>query len=118
MTQSRPSARARPRPARLHLGFWDAGRDVHRRASLAGPPLLAQPGERWLYSSGSQALGVLAAQAADAPFGEVMRDRILRPLGMHATGFYAADLVSQRAADETGMPAGGDEVLATAQAPG
>jgi CubicO group peptidase (beta-lactamase class C family) len=58
---------------------------------LAELPLLAQPGERWLYSAGSQVLGVLAARAGDAPFGEVTRDRILRPLGMCDTAFYAAD---------------------------
>jgi CubicO group peptidase (beta-lactamase class C family) len=54
-------------------------------------PLLAQPGERWLYSAGSQVLGVLAARASGAPFGQVMRDRILGPLGMDDTGFYAED---------------------------
>jgi CubicO group peptidase (beta-lactamase class C family) len=54
-------------------------------------PLLAQPGERWLYSAGSQVLGVLAARAGGAPFGEVMRDRILGPLGMDDTGFSAHD---------------------------
>jgi CubicO group peptidase (beta-lactamase class C family) len=54
-------------------------------------PLLAQPGERWLYSAGSQVLGVLAARAGGAPFGEVMRERILGPLGMDDTAFYAAD---------------------------
>ncbi|HET9970133.1 MAG TPA: serine hydrolase domain-containing protein [Streptosporangiaceae bacterium] len=58
---------------------------------LAELPLLAQPGERWLYSAGSQVLGVLAARAGGAPFGEVMRDRVLGPLGMRDTGFYAAD---------------------------
>ena len=58
---------------------------------LAELPLLAQPGERWLYSAGSQVLGVLAARAGGAPFGEVMRDRVLEPLGMRDTGFYAPD---------------------------
>src|SRR5690242_5646154 len=58
---------------------------------LAELPLLAQPGERWLYSVGSQVLGVLAARAGGAPFDEVMRDRVLGPLGMRDTGFYAAD---------------------------
>jgi CubicO group peptidase (beta-lactamase class C family) len=76
-----------------------------RELSTFGPPmpgttpepdtwlrrLAAQPGERWLYSAGSQVLGVLAARAGGAPLGEVMRDRILRPLGMGDTGFYAAD---------------------------
>jgi CubicO group peptidase (beta-lactamase class C family) len=54
-------------------------------------PLLAQPGERWLYSAGSQVLGVLAARAGGAPFGEVMRERVLGPLSMVDTGFYAED---------------------------
>jgi CubicO group peptidase (beta-lactamase class C family) len=54
-------------------------------------PLLAQPGERWLYSAGSQVLGVLAARAGGAPFGDVMRERVLGPLGMDDTGFYAED---------------------------
>jgi CubicO group peptidase (beta-lactamase class C family) len=58
---------------------------------LAELPLLAQPGERWLYSAGSQVLGVLAARAGGAPFGEVMRARILEPLGMRDTGFFAPD---------------------------
>jgi len=38
-----------------------------------------------------QVLGVLAARAGGAPFDEVMRDRVLGPLGMRDTGFYAAD---------------------------
>ena len=60
-------------------------------ARLGDLPLLAQPGERWLYQTGSQVLGVLAARAAGAPFEEVLRDRVLRPLGMSDTGFHAAD---------------------------
>jgi CubicO group peptidase (beta-lactamase class C family) len=60
-------------------------------ARLSELPLLAQPGERWLYSAGSQVLGVLAARAAGAPFEEVMRERVLAPLGMRDTAFYASD---------------------------
>ena len=60
-------------------------------ARLGELPLLAQPGERWLYSSGSQVLGVRAARAAGAPFGDVLRERLLGPLGMSDTGFGAAD---------------------------
>ena len=60
-------------------------------ARLGELPLLAQPGERWLYSSGSQVLGVLAARAVGAPFGDVLRERLLAPLGMADTGFGAAD---------------------------
>jgi CubicO group peptidase (beta-lactamase class C family) len=57
-------------------------------ARLGELPLLAQPGERWLYQSGSQVLGVLAA---GAPFEDVLRERVLGPLGMKDTGFHAAD---------------------------
>jgi CubicO group peptidase (beta-lactamase class C family) len=60
-------------------------------ARLGELPLLAQPGERWLYSAGSQVLGVLAARAAGAPFEDVMRERVLAPLGMDDTAFYADD---------------------------
>jgi CubicO group peptidase (beta-lactamase class C family) len=60
-------------------------------ARLGELPLLAQPGERWLYSSGSQVLGVLAARATGAPFEDVLRDRLLGPLGMTDTGFCATD---------------------------
>jgi CubicO group peptidase (beta-lactamase class C family) len=60
-------------------------------ARLGELPLLAQPGERWLYSAGSQVLGVLAARAAGAPFEDVMRERVLAPLGMDDTAFYAKD---------------------------
>ena len=60
-------------------------------ARLGELPLLAQPGERWLYQAGSQVLGVLAARAASAPFETVMRDRLLAPLGLRDTAFYAAD---------------------------
>jgi CubicO group peptidase (beta-lactamase class C family) len=60
-------------------------------ARLGELPLLAQPGERWLYSAGSQVLGVLAARAAGAPFEHVMREQVLAPLGMHDTAFHAGD---------------------------
>lgn len=54
-------------------------------------PLLAQPGERWLYQTGSQVLGVLASRAAGAPFEDVLRGRVLSPLGMTETGFHTTD---------------------------
>jgi CubicO group peptidase (beta-lactamase class C family) len=60
-------------------------------ARLGELPLLAQPGERWLYQSGSQVLGVLASRAAGAPYDQVLRERVLDPLGMHDTGFHTAD---------------------------
>ena len=61
-------------------------------ARLGELPLLAQPGERWLYQSGAQVLGVLASRLAKKPFDEVLRERLLGPLGMRDTGFHAADI--------------------------
>jgi CubicO group peptidase (beta-lactamase class C family) len=50
-------------------------------------PLIAQPGEEWLYNTGSYVLGVLIARAAGRPLPEVMRQRLFEPLGMKDTGF-------------------------------
>jgi CubicO group peptidase (beta-lactamase class C family) len=60
-------------------------------AALGSLPLLAQPGQRWMYNTGAQVLGVLVARAAGQPFSEVLKTRILEPLGMRDTGFWTAD---------------------------
>jgi CubicO group peptidase (beta-lactamase class C family) len=60
-------------------------------AGLGSLPLMAQPGERWLYNTGASVLGVLLARAAGAPLPEVLRSRVLGPLGMSDTGFWAED---------------------------
>ena len=60
-------------------------------AALGSLPLLGQPGERWMYNTGAQVLGVLVARAAGQPFSEVLATRIFEPLGMRDTGFWAAD---------------------------
>lgn len=54
-------------------------------------PLMAQPGERWLYNTGALVLGVLLARAAQMSFADVLRTRILEPLGMRDTAFFAPD---------------------------
>ena len=50
-------------------------------------PLMLQPGEQWLYNTGSDVLGVLIARAAGQPLETFLRERILDPLGMKDTGF-------------------------------
>jgi CubicO group peptidase (beta-lactamase class C family) len=60
-------------------------------ARLSELPLLAQPGDRWLYQTGSQVLGVLVSRLCGAPFEDVLRERVLSPLGMDDTGFHTAD---------------------------
>jgi CubicO group peptidase (beta-lactamase class C family) len=59
-------------------------------ANLGTLPLLAQPGERWLYNTGASVLGVLLARATAEPFPDVLRTRVFEPLGMHDTGFWTA----------------------------
>jgi CubicO group peptidase (beta-lactamase class C family) len=50
-------------------------------------PLMYQPGESWLYHTGSDVLGVLIARASDQPLETFFRERIFEPLGMKDTGF-------------------------------
>ncbi|MET1027570.1 MAG: serine hydrolase domain-containing protein [Dongiaceae bacterium] len=51
-------------------------------------PLLHQPGEKWLYHTGSDVLGVLIARAAGERLEDFLRARIFEPLGMKDTGFH------------------------------
>jgi CubicO group peptidase (beta-lactamase class C family) len=60
-------------------------------AGLGSLPLLAQPGERWMYNTGASVLGVLLSRAAGLPFRDVLRTRLLEPLGMTQTAFWAGD---------------------------
>ncbi len=55
---------------------------------MAGVPLMYQPGERWMYHTGSEMLGVLVARASGQPFEEFLRERIFEPLGMVDTAFH------------------------------
>jgi CubicO group peptidase (beta-lactamase class C family) len=60
-------------------------------AGLGTLPLLAQPGERWLYNTGASVLGVLVARAAGQPYAEFLRSQVFGPLGMRDTAFFTAD---------------------------
>jgi CubicO group peptidase (beta-lactamase class C family) len=54
---------------------------------LGGLPLIHHPGERWMYETGSDVLGVLISRATGAPLETFFRRRIFEPLGMKDTGF-------------------------------
>ena len=70
-----------PKPATPHApDEW-----MRRLGTL---PLMAQPGERWMYNTGSYVLGVLIARASGQPFETFLRERIFHPLGMKDTGFH------------------------------
>ena len=74
LAQGPPSPGATPPPDE-----W-----IRRLGSL---PLMHQPGERWMYHTGSEVLGVLIARAAGQPFDAFLRERLFEPLGMKDTAF-------------------------------
>ncbi len=49
--------------------------------------LMHQPGEKWMYHTGSDVLGLLIARASGQPFDAFLQDRIFEPLGMNDTAF-------------------------------
>ena len=50
-------------------------------------PLMHQPGEMWMYNTGSDVLGLLIARASGQQLEAFLRERIFEPLGMKDTGF-------------------------------
>jgi CubicO group peptidase (beta-lactamase class C family) len=55
---------------------------------LGSLPLLAQPGERWMYHVSVDVLGALIARVSGQSLGTFMRERIFDPLGMKDTAFH------------------------------
>jgi CubicO group peptidase (beta-lactamase class C family) len=58
--------------------------------TAAGLPLLAQPGAEWNYSIATDVLGHLVSVMSGLSFGDFLRERIIRPLGMVDTDFHIA----------------------------
>ena len=56
--------------------------------ALASLPLSYPPGERFHYSHATDVLGFLVARIEGKPLGQVLKDRIFAPLGMHDTDFW------------------------------
>ena len=55
---------------------------------LASHPLTADPGTQWRYSEGMAVLGRIAEVVTGKSLGEVLREKVLSPLGMRDTGFH------------------------------
>jgi CubicO group peptidase (beta-lactamase class C family) len=55
---------------------------------LARLPLLFQPGSEWNYSMGLDVLGRVLEVVTGTPLDELMRERLLAPLGMHETTWH------------------------------
>jgi CubicO group peptidase (beta-lactamase class C family) len=74
--------------AGLSLGEWPfAGTSDEFMKRLGGLPLAHQPGERWLYHTSGEILGVLIARVSGGSLGAFLQERIFEPLGMTDTGF-------------------------------
>jgi CubicO group peptidase (beta-lactamase class C family) len=61
-------------------------------------PLAHQPGEKWMYNSGSDILGILISRVAGKTLGTFLRERIFAPLGMKDTAFSVPEAKLDRLA--------------------
>jgi CubicO group peptidase (beta-lactamase class C family) len=69
---------AAPKPAPMHApDEW-----LRRLGTL---PLMAQPGDAWLYATAYHVLGILIARAAGQFLDDFLRERLFEPLGMRDT---------------------------------
>ncbi|WP_428492250.1 serine hydrolase domain-containing protein [Rhodopila sp.] len=66
---------------------------------LAGLPLLHQPGTVWEYSRSTDVLGRLIEVISGQTLGNVLSERILRPLGMSDSGFSVPTADQSRIAE-------------------
>jgi len=75
-------------------------------------PLMHQPGEQWMYNTGSDVLGVLIARASGQPLETYLRERIFEPLEMRDTGFSVPEASLDRLATSYWTdPASGELVV-------
>lgn len=65
---------------------------------LATLPLVAQPGERFVYGYATDVLGCLVERASGMPFDRFLHERIFTPLAMQDTGFCVAGADADRLA--------------------
>ena len=78
---------------------WPAGMDLAQACEAwAGFPLLFQPGTDWNYSVATDVLGRVVEVASGQRLDEFFAARILGPLGMPDTGFYAGGEAAGRLA--------------------
>jgi CubicO group peptidase (beta-lactamase class C family) len=99
------------------------GTDLARACDIwAGIPLLFQPGTEWNYSVATDVLGRVIEVASGQRLDDFFRTRILGPLGMTDTGFYALPeqlprLASLYTRGADGRPARLDALGEAARAP-
>ncbi|NKB45173.1 MAG: serine hydrolase [Alphaproteobacteria bacterium] len=109
------------------LGYardWPAGVGIKQRdiLSLDGDlsdmiekfakyPLLAQPGERWIYGFHSDVLGAMAEVVSGRKFNDFLDRRLLKRIGMNDTGYWVRRGSNDRLAEVYG-PGEGDALVA------
>jgi len=80
LSEARLGGDGPPRPSLAPTGAeWIRG--------LGALPLMYQPGERWLYNTGSDVLGILIERVTGQSLGTFLRERFFDPLGMRDTAF-------------------------------
>ncbi|WP_375429113.1 serine hydrolase domain-containing protein [uncultured Sphingomonas sp.] len=58
-------------------------------ARMAALPMAAQPGEQFVYGYGTDILGVVVEKLSGMTLNAFLSERLIRPLGMKDTSFYA-----------------------------
>lgn len=84
------------------VGSAKASSDEFIRA-LAQVPLAYQPGTTWEYSHSTDVLGVILERVSGKPLDQFLEERILKPLGMHETGFWVEPARQHRMAQAFGV---------------
>jgi serine-type D-Ala-D-Ala carboxypeptidase/endopeptidase len=96
-------------PANMHDPYADYG-DARLKAFLAGYTLEHDPGSTYAYSNlGFGLLGDALAHHAGRTYGELLQQRIFKPLGMHSSAVMVTPGMRSRLAvghDALGKPAG------------
>ena len=89
-----------PVPALSSLNRRMEFTDQELLKALTAAPLNFEPGERYAYSgSGYVLLGMIIRSVTGRPYGELLHDRIFKPLGMSATRLIDLDeVIPNRAA--------------------
>ncbi len=111
-----------------YANSWPAGVGIEQREILALDhtledmidkltqyPLVAQPGEKWIYGLHSDVLGALAVEVSGRDLNDFLDRRLFRPLEMNDTGYW----VLRGSNDRLAVVYGPDEsgVLAPRDAP-
>ena len=80
-------------------------------ATVAGLPLLAQPGEIWNYSVSTDVLGYIVQVVSGQPFEVFLEERIFEPLGMDDTAFWVPPEKRNRFTTRYGVGPAGLQVV-------